>query len=309
VTALLAPGSPSDGWALSPSGLHVPEGSARPWRPVAIDLFAGAGGFSVGFKQAGWHVAAAVEYERYAAATYLVNLGSTATVVHTDEHPEGRRCDSEVFHSVPGREYAAGTGWIASPGHEACEFHPHDPQDPPNGGLGCMRCGWRPEGCVCAPCVDPWPCEHFWVRDVTELTGGEIVDALGMRPGEVDAVIGGPPCQGYSIAGKRDVMDPRNSLVFEFARLVLEIRPKTFAMENVTGLLSMVTPEGIPVMDALARVFADGGFGTYDALRRSLRGMAGAAGAVRTDRMRQAPKQPESEDDEQPGLFELEPSS
>lgn len=290
MTGLLAPTGPDAGWALSPAGLHVPQSSARPWRPVAVDLFAGAGGFSVGFKQAGWHVAAAVEFELDCAATYLVNLGGPATVVHTDEHPEGRRCGDGV---VP----AAGTGWISGQGHHGCGLAEQ------HGDRTCPSCGWSTSRCDCAPCVEPWPCEHFWQRDVTKLTGGEILDALGMRVGTVDAVIGGPPCQGFSIAGKRDVMDPRNSLVFEFARLVLEIRPRTFVMENVPGLLKMTTPEGIPVMDALARVFADGGFGTYDALRRSLRGMAGAGAAVRTDRMHAAPKQAEPDTDEQLDLF------
>lgn len=50
------------------------------------------------------------------------------------------------------------------------------------------------------------------------------------------------------MAGQRNVMDPRNSLVFEFRRLVLEVSPKTFVMENVPGLLSMVTAEGVPVI-------------------------------------------------------------
>ncbi|MBU6429933.1 MAG: DNA cytosine methyltransferase, partial [Cyanobacteria bacterium REEB65] len=85
-----------------------------------------------------------------------------------------------------------------------------------------------------------------------------------------DLVAGGPPCQGFSTAGQRNVMDPRNSLVFEFARIIIEIQPKTMVFENVPGLVSMTTPEGIPVLDALCRVFEDGGFGAYEALRNSL---------------------------------------
>lgn len=270
MSALLTPAAISDNWSSSPKGLYVPK-RQRDDRPVVVDLFAGCGGFSVGFKQAGWHVAAAVELDRNATATYLVNLGGPGTVVHTDEHPGGRRC----AEGMP----TAGTGWIA-------------------GG-----CDQREEGCTCARCVDAKPCEHFWMRDVAQLTGAEIVDTLRMEVGEVGAVIGGPPCQGFSVAGRRDVMDPRNSLVFEFARLVVEIRPKTFVMENVVGLLRMTTPEGIPVIDALARIFADGGFSTYDALRRSLRGMAGAGAAVRTDSAR--PEKRDVTEDSQPGLFDL----
>lgn len=287
MTALLAPGAPRDGWALSRTGLHIPEGHQPRCRPIAVDLFAGAGGFSVGFKQAGFHVAAAVEFDVHATATYLVNLGGPGTVLHTDEFPGGRRC----AEGVPD----AGKGWISSEGHHGCRCEHTDRQ--------CPGCHWSPEGCRCVRCVDPWPCEHFWMRDVRDITGTEILAALGLKPGEVDAVMGGPPCQGFSMSGKRDVMDPRNSLVFEFARLALEIQPKTFAMENVPGILSMVTPEGIPVLDALARVFSDGGFGTYDALRRSLRATTGTAAAVRTDPP-PVELQPAAEEEAQLSLFD-----
>ena len=79
-------------------------------------------------------------------------------------------------------------------------------------------------------------------------------------------------------------MDPRNSLVFDFARLVLEIRPKAMVMENVPQVLSMLTPEGVPVIDALARVLTDGGFSTYNALKASLAAQAGAGAVLRRDR-------------------------
>jgi DNA (cytosine-5)-methyltransferase 1 len=52
----------------------------------------------------------------------------------------------------------------------------------------------------------------------------------------VDVLFGGPPCQGFSLIGKRDMNDPRNNLVFQFMRMVREIRPRYFVMENVSGL-------------------------------------------------------------------------
>jgi DNA (cytosine-5)-methyltransferase 1 len=158
----------------------------------------------------------------------------------------------------------------------------------------------------------PWEpgCEHFWVADVRNLTGREILDALGLQPGEVDVCAGGPPCQGYSMAGARNVMDPRNSLVFEFARLVLEIRPKAFIMENVTGMLSMLTPQGVPGIDALCRVLADGGFGSYNALKSGLAAQAGAGAALRRDeqpkKARAARDDDDDPEDEQLGLFSLD---
>jgi site-specific DNA-cytosine methylase len=50
---------------------------------------------------------------------------------------------------------------------------------------------------------------------------------------EVDLVFGGPPCQGFSQIGPRDFKDSRNLLFLEFARVVEQLRPKTFLMENV----------------------------------------------------------------------------
>lgn len=61
---------------------------------------------------------------------------------------------------------------------------------------------------------------------------------LEQYKGNVDIIVGGPPCQGFSTIGKRLVQDPRNELVFEFIRFVNVIRPRIFLMENVRGLLS-----------------------------------------------------------------------
>ena len=110
-------------------------------------------------------------------------------------------------------------------------------------------------------------CEHFFLWDMRNLSGARILGAPGLEPGEVDIVAGGPPCQGFSVAGKRDVMDPRNRLVFEFARLVVEIAPKTFVMENVPGIQSMRTAEGIPVIEPLS---VDGGGAVHHPRRRRL---------------------------------------
>jgi DNA (cytosine-5)-methyltransferase 1 len=124
-------------------------------------------------------------------------------------------------------------------------------------------------------------CEHFFIYDIRNLTGAIILEALDMEPGEVTLVTGGPPCQGFSQSGKQNVMDPRNSLVMEFGRLVAEIQPKAFVMENVPPMLDMVTPEGIPVVDALAMTVAEGGYGEYDALRKAMVSMPGARAATR----------------------------
>lgn len=75
---------------------------------------------------------------------------------------------------------------------------------------------------------------------VTDLNSEKIRGALGTDR-EIDLVAGGPPCQGFSHMGTRDLLDPRNTLVNEFVRLVLELRPKAFLMENVPGMQSGAT--------------------------------------------------------------------
>ncbi|KZL49419.1 DNA cytosine methyltransferase [Nodularia spumigena CENA596] len=85
------------------------------------------------------------------------------------------------------------------------------------------------------------PREIEKVSSQTLLEEGGRVLNLGraLQPGEVDLVTGGPPCQPFSTAGKRgSVMDPRGSLFMDFIRIVKEVQPRFFLMENVKGLLS-----------------------------------------------------------------------
>ena len=72
--------------------------------------------------------------------------------------------------------------------------------------------------------------------DVSDLTASDILRLAGAPGAEVDLVVGGPPCQGFSIQRIGSDPDRRNNLVLEFARLVLEFRPRMFLMENVPGL-------------------------------------------------------------------------
>jgi DNA (cytosine-5)-methyltransferase 1 len=76
--------------------------------------------------------------------------------------------------------------------------------------------------------------------DIAKLTGAECMRLAGIKPGELDVFDGSPPCQGFSTAGKRKFDDPRNSLFKEFARLIQELQPKVFVMENVTGMVKGV---------------------------------------------------------------------
>jgi DNA (cytosine-5)-methyltransferase 1 len=125
-------------------------------RPIAIDLFAGVGGLSLGFEQAGFDVVAAVEIDPIHAAGHKLNFPNCAVVC----------------------------------------------------------------------------------RDVRALSGREIRAAAGIGNRTVDVLFGGPPCQGFSLIGQRVLDDPRNSLVFHFLRLVAELKPRAFVMENVPGMVS-----------------------------------------------------------------------
>lgn len=73
-------------------------------------------------------------------------------------------------------------------------------------------------------------------RDLSIATGPELLGHAGLQIGEVDIVIGGPPCQGFSMIGSRQVDDPRNRLIFDFLRLCFELEAPYFVMENVPGL-------------------------------------------------------------------------
>jgi DNA (cytosine-5)-methyltransferase 1 len=75
--------------------------------------------------------------------------------------------------------------------------------------------------------------------DITKLDPLMILNEMGLEPGELDILCGGPPCQSFSTAGRRGtVQDVRGTLLWQFLRFVEVMRPKFFLMENVRGLLS-----------------------------------------------------------------------
>ena len=123
-------------------------------KPVAIDLFCGVGGMSLGFKQAGFRVAAAFDEESRHVRAYKKNFKKSGA----------------------------------------------------------------------------------FSLDLRRIGGGELLKYVECRD-EITLVFGGPPCQGFSVGGKRALDDERNRLIYDFARLVRQIQPKYFVMENVQGLL------------------------------------------------------------------------
>ena len=73
---------------------------------------------------------------------------------------------------------------------------------------------------------------------------------------DIDVVVGGPPCQGFSSVGKRMIDDPRNKLVKVYADIVNKIKPKMFLMENVSGLASAKNADNEFVKDELIEIFS-----------------------------------------------------
>lgn len=124
--------------------------------PTVIDLFAGAGGLSLGAARAGFRVAAAVELDDFAFETHIRNFPQT---VHLKE-------------------------------------------------------------------------------DIGKLSGERLLSEAKLKTRELDGIIGGPPCQGFSSLGRGVVEDERNKLFEHFFRLVAEIKPKFFLAENVPNILN-----------------------------------------------------------------------
>ena len=114
---------------------------------------------------------------------------------------------------------------------------------------------------------------HVFEGDISDVDPLHVLSAVGLKPGEVDLLLGGPPCQAFSTAGRRrTVRDPRGTLLWQFLRFVDVLRPRFFLMENVRGLLSAAMrhrpiarrPEkgGPPLADderpgSVVRLFAD----------------------------------------------------
>lgn len=97
-------------------------------------------------------------------------------------------------------------------------------------------------------------------KDIRALNGSsEILSAVNNE--NFDVIIGGPPCQGFSVANpKKDSKDPRNSLFTNFVKWVSVLRPKVFVMENVKGILSRRNLSNEKVIDIIQNSFNDLGY-------------------------------------------------
>lgn len=142
---------------------------------IALDLFSGAGGFSLGMTNAGIDVVAAVEFDEKIALTYMEN------------HPDTLMINQDI-KNIPTSKF-----------------------------------------------------DNIYDPEKNQIVLDEV---LPNESKQIDIIFGGPPCQGFSMAGRRIrnnnlyLEDERNLLFMEFWRMVKAFKPKVFIMENVPGILS-----------------------------------------------------------------------
>lgn len=94
--------------------------------------------------------------------------------------------------------------------------------------------------------------DHIKCADITK----EDIDLIP----KADVVIGGPPCQSFSLAGMRNVEDARGQLIWHYMRIIEKLEPKAFVFENVTGLLSAKNSNKEKIVDLLKKAFQDIGY-------------------------------------------------
>lgn len=99
----------------------------------------------------------------------------------------------------------------------------------------------------------------FLSNDITEIEDEDVKKILE-KNGKIDLMIGGPPCQGFSLAGKRDVNDSRNTLFQNYLHVASIVKPKVILMENVRLLTSMKDPNGEYVSKRILDTFKSIGY-------------------------------------------------
>ncbi|MDO5377545.1 MAG: DNA cytosine methyltransferase [Clostridia bacterium] len=103
----------------------------------------------------------------------------------------------------------------------------------------------------------------FILGDIRQLSAEDFLKSSGCDPTDIDVITGGPPCQGFSLAGKRFSDDPRNTLFKEYVRIAKEIKPKVIFFENVPGIMSMQNGN---VLEAITSAFKEIGYACRYAL-------------------------------------------
>tara|TARA_E500000178_G_C16989495_1_gene740078 strand:+ start:122 stop:1168 length:1047 start_codon:yes stop_codon:yes gene_type:complete len=113
-------------------------------------------------------------------------------------------------------------------------------------GAGGFSLGFKAAGFNCLGAFDNWDPAikthkknfkdtKIYTKSINDYSNLEIKEIFNNK--NVDVIIGGPPCQGFSSIGKQNINDQRNDLIFEFGRIIKSIKPSFFIMENVSGLI------------------------------------------------------------------------
>ena len=96
-----------------------------------------------------------------------------------------------------------------------------------------------------------------WCTDLSKVTPKQLLEKARLKGDDVQLIVGGPPCQGFSSAGARDWEDPRNTLLKNFVDIVTNLRPTWFIMENVEGLIT--ANNGVFLIETISR-FLEAGY-------------------------------------------------
>lgn len=177
-----------------------------------IELFAGCGGNVLGLMQAGWKCLAAVERAEDAVWTLWTNLAMTGFT--------SLKASPEQYEKLKNK---IGDRWQT---HN--NFFTHIPGN-----------DWLSQKDEISPIMG------IWCSDMTVLEPEELMESIGIQPGEIGLISGGPPCQGFSTANDgRHMEDHRNQLPFRYIYFVKRIQPHVFEMENVPGMLSLGKKKG-----------------------------------------------------------------
>lgn len=101
------------------------------------------------------------------------------------------------------------------------------------------------------------------LHDINDVLGGVLLRSLGLKPGELFLLAGGPPCQGFPVQRIGSDDDLRNSLVLKFISLVLELKPRFFLMENVPGIRGK---RGASLLSEALQLAANGGYFIHESV-------------------------------------------
>ena len=111
--------------------------------------------------------------------------------------------------------------------------------------LGLEAAGFQVAGCLeldkkaCATIIKNRPEIPLICDDLRNWTGDKLLSAFKLQREDIAFIAGGPPCPSFSTAGKRQSFnDPRGQVMFDYLRIIAELRPPFFVMENVRGILS-----------------------------------------------------------------------